>query len=243
MSVARDIVESLYSNNWTQIEQAFQKYHPSLEMQILKEFEIKDEGFVPANLTINFPTMIFVQFNILDEVVIQGTADIDSIERRIIKIQYSYGGTQWQISSQTKNDIERVLSYLKGDCWDCFGSDTFESIDISKPGNDTYIWYQEETRNIHYDFFDENEEDYDSYQYSNNLKNDFFRISMNDIVLRINDVSIVAFLLFLGMKNSVDIKTIEPYKLERLDGETLTVHQEWGTQLFPETKPSDWRYA
>ncbi len=74
----------------------------------------------------------------------------------------------------------------------------------------------------------------DSYQYLEGLS---FHVECDGIFIQ--ETTTRPLMLFLAMKNSINIQKIEAHQLEPTEGEP-SFWRLMGTDLYPDIKPSDW---
>ena len=137
-----------------------------------------------------------------------------------------------------------VSSAIKGNCWD---RDLGGDIDIGKPGNDVFKYFLEDSKlildycDLSIDSLDKARTDWsegdvlDSYQYSDGLS--FYILYGNSIAIQ--KTTAIPLMLFLAMKNSINLQYIEAYQLEPTEGDP-SFWRFMGMDLYPDIKPSDW---
>ena len=244
MMTAQDIVNALFSNDWQQIEQTFAQYKPSLKREIIAAMEEKDPDLIQLQLSQPLKQPLICVFDCTDEYYLWGTITVKGMEIKGVKVEYSYGGVRWEIDPNSNQDLSDMLSAIKGNSWD---RDLGGSIDIGKPGNDVFMYFLEDSKLIlnYYDLFidslDQARTDWsegdvlDSYQYSDGLS--FYILYGNSIAIQ--KTTAIPLMLFLAMKNSINIQNIEAYQLAPTEGDP-SFWRLMGTDLYPNIKPSDW---
>ena len=240
---AQDIVNALFSNDWQQIEHAFAQYKPSLKREIIAAMEKKDPDLIQLQLSQPLKQPLNCVFNCTDEYYLWGTTNVKGMEIMGVKVEYSYGGVRWEIDPNSNQDLSDMLSAIKGNSWD---RDLGGSIDIGKPGNDVFMYFLEDSKLIlnYYDLFidslDQARADWsegdviDSYQYLEGLS---FHVECDGIFIQ--ETTTRPLILFLAMKNSINIQNIEAYQLAPTEGDP-SFWRLMGTDLYPNIKPSDW---
>ena len=241
---AQDIVNALYSNDGQKIEQAFAQYNPSLEKEVIDILEKSDPELVKLQLSQPFNQPLICVFNCTDEYYLRGAIKVKGVKIKGIKVEYSYGRVRWAIDPNSNQDVSDMLSAIKGNCWD---DDLGGSIDIGKPGNDVFKYFLEDSKmilnfyNLFIDSLDQarvhwsEEEMLYSYQYLEGLS---FDVQYGDSIA-IQKTTAIPLMLFLAMKNSIDIQNIEAYQLAPTEGDP-SFWRFMGTDLYPDIKPSDW---
>ena len=150
MSKAKQIAISLCSGNWEQIERAFATYHPDLEKEVIAALEEQEPELKKIDLSNKIPQYIALSFDCDDEYYLEGFIVVDGLDIKGVKIEYSYGSVNWNIDTTSKYELSGVLSTIKGNCWD---GNAGGDIEVSKPGNDVYKFFQEDSKVI-FDAYD-----------------------------------------------------------------------------------------
>jgi hypothetical protein len=244
MMKAQDIVNALYSNDGQKIEQAFAQYNPSLEKEVIDILEKRDPEVIKLQLSKPFNQPLICVFNCTDEYYLRGTINVKRVKIRCIKVEYSYGRGCWEIDPNSNQDLSDMLSAIKGNCWD---NDLGGYINIVKPGNDVFKYFLEDSKMI-LEYYDtcidsldqarehwSEEEMLYSYQYLEGLS---FYVQYGDSIV-IQKTTSIPLMLFLAMKNSINIQNIEAYQLAPTEGDP-SFWRLMGMEVYPDIKPSDW---
>ena len=245
MNAATKIIRAISGEDWTEIEEAYSMYQSSLDDELIRALiewdsafqEVHNQGLLQAQHDLNVELTI----NMLDEVVIDGTAIINEEKLPSIKLEYSYGNLMWRFQGDNKQHLEELSPFLKGNCCKhCWMDFVSVDLDIAKPGNDVYFIVDRESQTISRGWYEFIEDRHDSVQYSNNFRSDLIACNLDEYKTKLKGALIVALLHLLSMRKGIALDTVVAYEKYSPCEDDIDGLKRWAVGEYPETRSNDW---